>query len=145
MELVTSTWTWVIKVISRIQGRYRLDKSFLKIRPVLVSFIRKETLPTTPHASDSDVTGGPVVTEVHCGHDTAQIVFNDLPFPLTVYRTNTDLELTLGSDDPHSALSPPSVVDALSESRVCRQGGGCQSPYFNAHALWCLGASGSIM
>src|SRR5712692_4287828 len=115
-----------------IRGRHGLAKGFLKIEPVLVGFIRKEALPTTPHASDSGVAGDPVVMEVHCGHDTAQIVFNNLPFPLTVYQTNTDLELTLASGDQHSALSPPSVVDAISESRLCRQGGGCQSPYSNA-------------
>src|SRR5689334_7774019 len=84
--------------------RLWLAKGFLKIGPVLVGFIWKETLPTTPHASDSGVTGGPVVTEVHGGHDTAQTVFHNLPFPLTVYQTNTDLELTLASGNQHGAL-----------------------------------------
>src|SRR5262244_2944528 len=115
-----------------IRGRHGLDQGVLKIGPVFVEFIRKQALPTTLHASDSSVTGSPVVTEVHGGHGTAQIVFHDLPFPLAVYQTNSDLELTLASGDQHSALSPPSVVDALAESRVCRQGGGCQSPH--AHA-----------
>ena len=70
--------------MARIRGRHGLDKGFLKIGPVLVGFIRKEALPTTPHASDSSVAGGPIVTEVHCGHDTAQIVFNDLAANLGV-------------------------------------------------------------
>jgi hypothetical protein len=63
------------------------------------------------------------MTEVQGGHDTAQIVFNDLPFPLTVYQRNTDLVLTLTSGNQHSALSHSSIVDATSESRLCRQGG----------------------
>ena len=101
MELAASTWIWVIKVTSHIQGRYRLAESFLKIRPVCVSFIRKEALPTTPHASDSSVEGGPIVTEVHNRHHTAHMVFNDLAFPLAIYHANTDLELTLTSGDKH--------------------------------------------
>src|SRR5438309_10285503 len=105
-----------------IRGRHGLDKGFLKVGPVLVGFIRKEALPTKPNASDSSVTGSPVVTEVHGGYGTAQIVFNDLPFPLTVYQTNSDLELTLASGDQHSVLCPPSVDEAPSESRLCRQG-----------------------
>jgi hypothetical protein len=90
------------KVIVRIRGRHGLVKGFLKIGPVLVGFIREEALPATPHASDSGVVRGPVVTEVHDRHHVAQSVFNDLPFPLTVYHTNTDLEFTLTSGDKHS-------------------------------------------
>src|SRR5215831_11042992 len=108
--------------MARLRGRHGLAQGFLKIGPVLVGFIRKEALPTTPHTSDSGVTGGPVVTEVHGGHDTAQIVFHNLPLPLTVYQTNTDLELTVASGNQHSARSHPSVVDATSESRLCRRG-----------------------
>ena len=63
------------------------------------------------------------MTEVQGGHDTAQIVFHNLSFPLTVYQSNIDLELTLASGNQHSALSHPSVVDATSESKLCRQGG----------------------
>src|SRR5262249_13737205 len=144
------TGRFLSKVMARIRGRHGLAKGFLKIGPVLVGFIRKEALPTTPHASESGVTGGPVVTEGHGGHNTAQIVFHNLPFPLTVYQTNTDLELTLASGNQHSALSHPSVVDAPSESRLCRQGGAVNPHTFThlhsgAPALWCLGASGSIM
>src|SRR5262245_57347403 len=128
--------------MAHIRGRHGLAKGFLKIGPVLIGFIRKEALPTTPHASDSGVAGGPVMTEVHGGHDTAQIVFNDLPFPLTVYQTNTDLELTLTSGNQHSALSHPSVVDATSENRLCCQGGAVNlhalvHMHSGAHALWC--------
>src|SRR5215470_6435706 len=108
--------------MARIRGRHRLDQSFLKIGPVLVELIREEALPTTPYASDSGITGGPVVTEVHCGHDTVQIVFNDLPFPLTVYQTNTDLELTFTSGDQHSTLFYSSVMDATSETKLWHQG-----------------------
>ena len=82
--------------------RHGLDQRFVPIRHVLVEFIRKEALPTTPHASDSGVEGGPVVTEVYRGHHTAQIVFHNLPFPLAVYRANTDLKLTLASSDKHT-------------------------------------------
>jgi hypothetical protein len=85
--------------MARLRGRHRLDKGFLKIRLVLVGLSRKEALPTTPHASESSVAGGPAVTEMYGRHDTAQIVFNNLPFPLTVYQTNTDLEIALASDD----------------------------------------------
>jgi hypothetical protein len=89
--------------LSRIRGRHGLDKGFLKIRSVLVEFIREEALPATPHTSDSGVPGGPVVAEVYDGYHVAQIVFNNLPFPFTVYHTNTDLEFTLTSGDKHSA------------------------------------------
>ena len=90
------------------------------------------------------------MTEVHGGHNTAQIVFHNLPFPLTVYQTNTDLELTLTPGNQHSTLSHLSVVDATSEGRLCCQGGAVNPHtlvhmYSGAHVLWCLGASGSIM
>jgi hypothetical protein len=75
----------------------------MKIRPVLVEFLWKEALPTTPHASESGVEGCPVVTEVDNGYDTAEIVFNNFPFPFAVYSTNTDLELTLTSGDEHTS------------------------------------------
>ena len=75
--------------LSRIRGRHGLDKGFLKIRSVLVEFIREEALPATPHTSDSGVPGGPVVAEVHDGYHVAQIVFNNLSFPFTVYHTNS--------------------------------------------------------
>src|SRR6187200_3108090 len=89
--------------LCRIWGGHGLDEGLLKIRSVLVEFIREEALPTTPHTSDSGVTGGPVVAKVHDGHHVAQIVFNNLPFPFIVYHTNTDLEFTLTSGDKHSA------------------------------------------
>jgi hypothetical protein len=89
--------------LSHIRGRHGLDKGFLKIRSVFVELIREEALPATPHTSDSSVAGGPIVTEVHNGYHVAQIVFNDLPFPFTIYHTNTDLEFTLTSGDKHSS------------------------------------------
>jgi hypothetical protein len=91
------------QVLSRIRGRHGLDKGFLKIRSVFVEFIWEEALPATPHTSDSGVARGPIVTEVHNGYHVAQIVFNDLPFPFTIYHTNTDLEFTLTSGDKHSS------------------------------------------
>src|SRR5262245_27519946 len=118
--------------MAHMRGRHRLDKGFPKIGPVLVGFIRKEALPTTPHASDSGVAGGPVMTEVHGGHDTAQLVLHKPSFPLTIYQTNTLLVLTLASGNQHSALSHPSVVDAASESRLCRQGG-VVNPHIPVH------------
>jgi hypothetical protein len=101
MESGTHTWAGVFQVIACIQGRYRLAKGFLKIRSVLVSFIWKETLPTPPHTGDSGVEGGPVVAKVYCGHQAAQIVFNNLAFPLPVSHANADLECTLASGDEH--------------------------------------------
>src|SRR5262245_51810805 len=89
--------------LSRICGRHGLDKGFLKIRSVLVEFIREKALPAAPHPSDSGVLGGPVVAEVHDRHYVAQSVFNYLPFPFTVYHTDTDLEFTLTSGDKHSS------------------------------------------
>jgi len=84
------------------ERRCRLEERLMKIRPVLVEFLWKEALPTTPHASESGVEGCPIVTEMDNGHDTAQIVFNNLPFPFAIYSTNTDLELTLTSVDKHT-------------------------------------------
>src|SRR5262249_52786985 len=100
---ITNSGTGMVRVTIHIRGRHGLDKRFLKIRSVLVSFIRKEALPTTPHASESGVKGGPVVAEVHGGHQAAQIAFNNLAFPLTVYQANTDFKFTLASGDEHSA------------------------------------------
>src|SRR5262245_39136738 len=100
---------WVCKLrtssqgLSHIRGRHGLDKGFPKIRSVLVEFIREKALPAAPHPSDSGVLGGPVVAEVHDGHHVAQSVFNNLPFPFTVYHTDTDLEFTLTSGDKHSS------------------------------------------
>ena len=102
MGSVANTCPRVGKVTPRIAGRYGLDKGFLKIRHVLVEFLWKEALPPTPHTSESGVEGYPVVTEVYSGHYTAQIVFHNLPFPLAVYRTNTDRKLTLASGDKHT-------------------------------------------
>jgi hypothetical protein len=102
MRSVANTCTRVGKVTPHIAGRHGLDQRFVPIRHILVEFIRKEALPTTPHASDSGVEGGPVVTEMYRGHYTAQIVFHNLPFPLAVYGANTDLEFTLASSDQHT-------------------------------------------
>src|SRR5215813_10165169 len=111
MPSILTIWLphWVCKlhtdspVLSRLRGRHGLDKGFLKIRSVLVEFIREKALPAAPHTSDSGVAGGPVVAEVHDRHHVAQSVFNNLPFPFTVYHTNTDLEFTLTSGDKHSS------------------------------------------
>ena len=57
MGSVANTCPRVGKVTPRMAGRHGLDKGFLKIKHVLVEFLWKEALPTTPHTSESGVEG----------------------------------------------------------------------------------------